>query len=340
MEAHFETFILQVTSAASVAEEETIQSLWSGYGKIVRYNVHEGIVPSVVVKQIQLSTKENHPRGWNTSISHERKVKSYEVETQWYKNFNAACDENCRTPKCFGITEHKGNLVIVLEDLNAAGFPIRKERVTLKEIKACLSWLAHFHATFMTFKPEGLWAIGTYWHLATRPDELKVLDDAQLKASAPVIDQMLNDSSFQTLVHGDAKLANFCVAKNTLGEVQKNKPLVSAVDFQYVGGGCGMKDLVYFLGSCLNEQECETHEKEFLDYYFKVLKTALKSREKSGDNLDVKALEKEWRELYPFAWTDFHRFLKGWSPGHWKLTSYSERLAKQVLDQIEKNKGE
>ena len=47
--------------------------------------------------------------------------------------------------------------------------------------------------------------------------------------------------------------------------------------------------------------------------------------------LDAEALVSEWRDLYPLAWTDFHRFLKGWSPGHWKINSYSERLTREVL---------
>ena len=146
------------------------------------------------------------------------------------------------------------------EDLDVAGFDIRKDNVNLSEMKSCLKWLAHFHANFLGKIPEGLWEEGTYWHLSTRPDELNALKDKELKYAAKAIDQKLKNSTFMTFVHGDAKLANFCFSKDS--------KKVAAVDFQYVGGGCGMKDVAYFIGSCLNEDECEEHEEELLGVLF------------------------------------------------------------------------
>lgn len=92
-----------------------------------------------------------------------------------------------------------------------------------------------------------------------------------------------------------------------------------------------MKDLAYFLGSCLSDEECEQHETELLDAYFAELRPAL-ARHGKADLADD--LETDWRALYPIAWTDFHRFLKGWSPGHWKINRYSERLSRQVIAQL------
>lgn len=319
------SYVKRVTNAESAEVIETIQNLWSGYGKIIRCKINNGSSPSVIVKQIELSTSSNHPRGWNTDIGHQRKLRSYQIETRWYEHFNNQCENNCRTPKCLGIDRQDGNVIIVLEDLDAAGFPIRKSSTIIPEMNACLKWLANFHATFMGVKPDDLWPVGTYWHLDTRPEELKALDDALLKTEAKTIDHILNNCKHQSLVHGDAKLANFCFSEN--GEN------IAAVDFQYVGGGCGMKDIAYFIGSCLNENECEIHEKDLLDVYFEALKSALVAK-KSTINLDE--LEKEWRSLFPIAWTDFHRFLKGWSPGHWKLNSYSERMAKKVIAELNK----
>jgi hypothetical protein len=92
-----------------------------------------------------------------------------------------------------------------------------------------------------------------------------------------------------------------------------------------------MKDVVYFIGSCLREESCARAEAHLLGVYFSALRQALAAR---GSDVDLDALEADWRALYPVAWTDFHRFLKGWSPGHWKVHSYSEQLSASVVAQI------
>jgi aminoglycoside phosphotransferase (APT) family kinase protein len=322
MNPHFKHVTLNATGAEELVESEVIQRLWSGYGKIVRCGLQGSELDSVVVKHVHWPDAHHHPRGWNTSRSHERKVRSYQVETEWYAKWADRCDDACRIPKCLALETHGDEVFMVLEDLDAAGFAGRRREVSEIEIKACLSWLAHFHATYMGRKPEGLWETGTYWHLETRPDELAELDDPVLTAGAAAIDQRLKDSPFQTIVHGDAKLANFCFSDDGR---------IAAVDFQYVGGGCGMKDVAYFLGSCLCEDECERQETALLDHYFEVLKGALREK---GAAQDAEAVEADWRALYPVAWTDFFRFLQGWSPGHWKIHRYSKRLAREVLEAL------
>ncbi|MBT5709375.1 MAG: hypothetical protein HOI66_23885 [Verrucomicrobia bacterium] len=92
-----------------------------------------------------------------------------------------------------------------------------------------------------------------------------------------------------------------------------------------------MKDLAYFIGSCLDEEVCEAKELELLDCYFAYLIRALNRRRPDVNASDVVA---EWRGLFPLAWTDFHRFLKGWCPSHWKINSYSERMAREVIESL------
>ena len=323
MNQDFQETVRLATNADELFHLEDIQSLWSGYGKIMRYGLKGGDVDRVVVKHVKLPDQAHHPRGWNTDLSHQRKVKSYQVESAWYRDYGSTCDESCRIPHCLALESDEDEFLMVLEDLDANGYPVRKDHVSMDQMQICLTWLANFHATFMGQNPEGLWQVGTYWHLDTRPDEFAVIADIALKNAAALIDARLRTARYQSFVHGDAKLANFCFSENSTK--------VSAVDFQYVGGGCGMKDVVYFIGSCLHDADCERYEVELLDFYFTELRKGLTLRNSA---IDLDDLEQEWRELYPIAWTDFHRFLKGWSPGHWKINSYSERLAHDVITKL------
>lgn len=303
---------------------EVIQELWSGYGQILRLRLDGD--SEVVVKHIRMAATANHPRGWNSDLSHQRKLKSYQVETAWYRHWSERCGPKTRIPELLGFDQRNGEILLILEDLDGSGFSSRLTPNATSDaaIKACIDWLANFHASFMGEEPTHLWKTGTYWHLATRSEELASLGDIELKKAAPTLDQILTNTAHKTLVHGDAKLANFCFSKSGKD--------VAAVDFQYVGGGCGMKDLAYFIGSCLDESSCEKRESEFLDQYFVTLCFNISM---NRPDLDPKAIETEWRELYPVAWTDFHRFLKGWSPDHWKINSYSERLTREVVASLQ-----
>jgi hypothetical protein len=315
----FESYLLKLSSANSCQETEIIQSLWSGYGKISRYTLSGGTYPSVVVKHINLKNIDTHPRGWHSNFGHNRKIKSYQVETNWYKNWQSECNNSCYIPKFIGSYKNNQHQWIILEDLKL-NYPSIKNQLTLKEVKTVIKWLANFHSCFINSQPNGLWETGTYWHLATRPHELKRIKDTQLREKAASIDQALNSTSYKTIVHGDAKLANFCFSEN--GES------VAAVDFQYVGGGCGMKDLAYFLGSCLTGEECEHYEGDLLHFYFKELSNATKNL---GPTFNFSILEAEWRSLYPFGVADFARFLLGWAPEHHKINTYSKRHLEKVM---------
>lgn len=321
----FESVILEATHASALRIDAVIQELWSGYGQILRVALSGDRCdrPTVVVKHVMIPAERRHPRGWTSNRSHERKVFSYQVETEWYRSWSSRCDSHCRIPGFLAFARDGENVLLVLEDLDTAGYPDRLNQLEWSQIERCLEWLAEFHATFLGETPTGLWETGTYWHLETRPEELEALDDPALKAAAAPLDARLKAARFQTLVHGDAKLANFCFSNS--GD------RVAMLDFQYVGGGCGVKDVAYFIGSCLDEAACEAQETALLASYFGSLEAALKRRR---PEIDPSPVITEWRELFPVAWTDFHRFLKGWCPGHWKLNSYSERIAREVIARL------
>ncbi|NQX84970.1 MAG: DUF1679 domain-containing protein [Flavobacteriaceae bacterium] len=322
MDFEFENYLKGLTNAKQCTLIEEIQSLWSGYGYVARYQIDNGDMTSVVVKCIQLEHSNTHPRGWHTSIGHQRKLRSYDVETYWYKYWSKSCGMTCKVPKCIGALEQGHKRWIILEDLQVE-YPLVKQQIAIEEVGVCLQWLANFHARFLNTKPEGLWEIGTYWHLETRPEEFEKMEDDLLKSKAHEIDKCLNQCQFQTIVHGDAKLANFCFSEDGRR--------VAAVDFQYVGGGCGMKDVAYFLGSCLSGDACAYYENDVLDYYFECLRTAVSRRDVK---IDINALEKEWREMYLIASVDFTRFLLGWMPTHNKLNTYTRKIMETVLSKI------
>ncbi len=301
---------------------EVIQSLWSGYGELVRLVFQKS---SVIVKHVKLPKPSAHPRGWNTELSHQRKLHSYQVEVSWYQQFAQTVDERCRVPRGLKCFQTDNEWLIVMEDLVQAGYPKVVAKASTSHLRACLSWLAHFHACYIGVHNDKLWKTGTYWHLATRPDELKALDDYELKQAAGLIDSTLAHAKYQTIVHGDAKLANFCF--------DQTDSLVAAVDFQYVGHGCAMKDVALFMSSAVTPQLCSEMESWVLDTYFAELTQALQIYQPYLDPEDV---EREWRPLFAVAWADFQRFVKGWSPGHWKINPYTEALTAKAIASLKR----
>jgi hypothetical protein len=303
-------WIAQSARAKRARRGQRIQSLWSGYGEIVRIDL-EGAASkreSVIVKHVKAPAKQND-RG------HQRKLRSYEVEVAWYRNHASRCTDACRVPAFIDAKTKSGEQILILEDLDESGFTARSSRFgsETETITHALSWLASFHATFLNTDPKGLWKTGTYWHLATRPDELRAITDdiADLRAAAPLIDAKLESAKFKTFVHGDAKLPNFCFSRTSC----------AAVDFQYVGGGCGMKDVAYLISG-------EPSESHHLTHYFQELRSALASHHTPET---MNAIEEEWRALYPIACVDFYRFLAGWSPSHYKHDAHARAVTSSVL---------
>ncbi len=203
-------YILRLTRATSIDSKELLQTPWSGYGEIVRYQLSGASFASVIVKQICFKNKTHHPRGWDTEYSHIRKLRSYEVEQAWYSHWAQRCDNACQVAKCLGADSGGNEITLVLEDLDRSGFSARKSALNRTKTKVCLDWLASFHAQFINDQFRDLWPIGRYWHLATRPDEWQIMADSALKSAASMIDQQLNNCTYQTIIHGDTKVDNFC----------------------------------------------------------------------------------------------------------------------------------
>lgn len=280
--------IAALAGARRARHVERVQPLWSGYGEVSRIALEDGPAPTAIVKHVR------PPRAPRDATADTRKRRSYDVEIAFYRTHAARCDDPCRVARLYGAHVDADAWLLVLEDLDAAGFARRRADGDAAAHTPCLAWLAAFHARFLGAPPDGLWPVGTYWHLGTRLDELARIRDPALRARAPVLDAQLAAARFQTLVHGDAKEANFCFTRDGRA--------VAAVDFQYVGRGCGMKDVAYLLHG-----HPPTTIATALAHYFRHLRAGL-----AAEGTDADALESEWRTLFPIAQRDLERFLAGW----------------------------
>ncbi|GFD69663.1 oxidoreductase family protein [Alteromonas sp. KUL106] len=333
---------------ARVVDTKMIQPLWSSYGacfraeldystpliskKGPRLNSQTDVAPMhddalstksithVVVKIASPPVRLAHPKGWNGQQSDKRKRHSFRVENHFYSEVQPLTTEKCRTATCITHDRKREATLLVMEDLAHNGYTHTAQSLTVASAKTVLKWLAHFHARFLNkvhITDSNLWQEGTYWHLSTREDEYHAMPDSLLKQHAGAISNRLSGARYQTLVHGDAKVANFCFTANFSS--------CAAVDFQYVGYGVGVKDVAYFLGSALTTKEQQEHRQTLLGTYFAELETALRDRTSEKTHQcdltgnDIAQIIAEWKDLYCFACADFNRFLVGWSPDHWKI---------------------
>lgn len=281
-------WIANVTGARHARRAGHVQTLWGGYGEVFRVTLDGGVAPTAIVKHV------HPPPSARSTSSDARKRRSYDVEIAFYRYYAPRCDASCRVARLYGAWIEDDNWLLVLEDLDAAGFSLREGDTASppRALEACLAWLASFHARFLGVDAPELWPIGTYWHLATRTEELDRIRDPALRAQAPVLDGLLSAAHYQTILHGDPKEANFCFAPDGR---------VAALDFQYAGRGCAMKDVAYLLHG--RDDDPASH----LDTYFAHLRRELGARD-----VDPVPIEAEWRALYETARRDFVRFLAGW----------------------------
>lgn len=291
---------LEQALGAALVRGLPVQTLWGGYGAIWRCALSDE--RTVILKAV------NPPLAGG--MSHQRKLRSYTVETHWYADWAPRCGPGTPVPAALALDPTPGAWRLVLEDLHTKGF----SQAPRTALHAPLDWLAQFHATFMGQDPTGLWPVGSYWHLQTRPSEWQAMAPGPLKDAAHALDARLNTAHFQTVVHGDAKVPNFC-----WGPIG-----VAAVDFQYVGGGCGMKDVANLVS-----RSADPDNPAHLTRYFSALREALPLWPKEA----LDALEAEWRALYPVAWADYCRFVAGWAPQR-RQDDLDRRMIAAALDSL------
>ena len=303
-------WILSQTGARAVIDSTLVQELWNGYGELLRIRLDGGRCESVILKRVV------PPADVEDSISDRRKRRSYEVERAWYQHGAPLCDDSCRVALCLGVCPQRS--LLLLEDLRHSGFKTSPDPTT-EQVESGLAWLASFHSRFLRESPTGLWEQGSYWHFQTRKLEWGEMEPGIHKEHAALFDKALRSTKFRTVVHGDPKPPNFC---------WNDRQRAAAVDFQYVGSGCGIRDVALFLDRGLGRLRCRTEESVWLDRYFSLLQKALQKDEK---DLDFQALQTDWRARFPVAWSDYARFALGWSKSY-RPDDYTVELAKRALD--------
>ncbi|NMH58686.1 oxidoreductase family protein [Alteromonas ponticola] len=322
---HFVDTLKQHLPLLAHNDIELIQPLWNDYGYCVRCVLQHG--GPVVVKIVELPQSiSQHPKGWATQHSHLRKCRSFDVEMHFYRYF-AKQTSLPPLPQPYRLKKLDNGWLFALADLKDQGFIRTTTELSVNQCFTVLDWLANFHARFLHHPAEGLWQQGGYWHLSTREDEYKQTQDGELKAAAHRLDELQRACAYQTIIHGDAKVANFCFSADFAR--------CAAVDFQYPGCAPGIVDVAYFIGSALSDEDQLACWEACLDRYFCTLAGALSA---SQEGHQIKQLERAWRNLYPIACADFHRFLAGWSPQHWKINEHLQQQTALALAIIEKDK--
>jgi hypothetical protein len=158
--------------------------LWAGYGSVwslqVTYATSGGEPPvRYVVKHVAPPSAQQP-----SSVGHARKLRSYVAEAAFYQHAaplvlhaGSVARAAAPLPEPAHVAASDTEMLFILSDLRT-NYPRSADALNLADARAALSWLAAFHATFYNSRQAadpgalGLWPRGSYWHLATRREEL------------------------------------------------------------------------------------------------------------------------------------------------------------------------
>lgn len=299
-----------------------LTTLWAGYGAVYHIVAKEG--PKGRSKNLII--KDVSPPS-DSGVGHQRKLYSYEVEAAFYQQVAPTLLERGLAIATPFLAEHNldgngGSMHLVLSDLREE-YPRQNRPMDLAHAKAALSWLATLHGSYWQRPiPEQLWRQGTFWQLDTRHEELEAMEPEwrELQRAAQKISDALEESKFSTLVHGDFKGANICFNESNAA------PKAAAYDFQYCGGGDGMKDVAYLLCSTVQGKVVQLHEEELLQHYHSELIAQLPPQAAEEYSIEI------MKRRLDLAICDFVRFMAGW--GWWGNTNWAAQRCRDYLKKL------
>lgn len=295
-----------ISEDISSVSVSSIARLWGGMGQVYR------VISSKTNDEFIVKYMDPRRMSPTPSLGDQRKLDSYVVEATFYRDY---CEDLIRKgvglARFLHVEQNDGNKTILcLSVLENAPDDDYYELV--------LDWLAHFHAATWQDECRGLQEVATYWHLDTRPDEWSGMStsgwEGRLRRAARAIDEFLKDgTTIQSCVHGDAKDAN------VMWDAATKK--VAMCDFQYVGRGCPLKDLCYFL--CSNGV---ADDESYVDLYYEKLCSKIKDASPPS--------RKEFDIVLELCYCDYLRFMCGW--GQWG-SDITGRV-KKTLDKLDGGK--
>lgn len=316
---------------ASVISQSQIASLWAGMGSIVRLQCRDsrGKASTIIAKQIKCSNPQ--------SFGDKRKAASYHVEASFYGS--KYCEVlSTRHICCQGlhtVDSGRGEITILMTPLPGETIHCMDGDVS----KAAVRSVARLHAYFWGIEKAnaavkaGLAEQGTYWYLATRPDEYDNMSNhglsRKLKESARDIDEALKEHKYQTVCHGDLKACNMAMSTDP--------SYVTFVDFQYLGKACPAKDLAYLFvcGMDIDHDFEERQESELVKLYIDEL--AANGVGGGDKNASLPTLA-EMRRALDLAYCDLYRWMLGWGVwGNGFLEGRVERCLDNVIKDVYKN---
>ncbi|KAK4695863.1 hypothetical protein P7C70_g8474, partial [Phenoliferia sp. Uapishka_3] len=296
----------------SIESTTEIATLWAGYGTISRLTLPTSpTTPSTLI----LKRISSPPLSTSLSESDARKIISYYVERWFYANLTPLLPESVRLPGHYPTKEGEEEGLLLLEDLEEEFDVDGGGRLTTNQTTLVLNWLAQFHATYTNLPSStvpnlisspnpsnpsasfassasptaalslssissGIWAQGSYYHLRTRLSEHSSILNSKAHAwwlpYAEWVDANLSDprSVGRTIIHGDVKSANIAFSRKKGGEES-----VVLWDFQYVGMGLGVRDVVYFLATSVDARALEKDGwKKLLREYWEAVDVAQRCR--------------------------------------------------------------
>ncbi|BFZ60632.1 hypothetical protein YB2330_001672 [Saitoella coloradoensis] len=349
-----------------ITKSEQIATLWSGYGSITRLHLSSSCgqpksMRTAILKHITPPLLSSDPKDEDEDEDedegHRRKVISYEVERWFYTDLLPSVNYKlvAKIPTLLYAAADPSSLgcCLLLEDLSIE-YPLEATwscGCDLAQTKSVLRWLAMFHAQFWGWEgplrtppreekkrrgKAGVWEQGGYWYLDTRLTEFDDTPDSRVKRAGRWVDKKLKSEGegegerrYMTLIHGDPKAANIVFKRGGVEEC-------AIYDFQYVGRGVGMRDVVYFLATSVSARLLMTREGEadLLDFYYGELVKGLRLEGRGrGRGVGEGYTREVMQEHFGLCMVDWMRFMEGW--GRWGNAGWVERRVEQILDEIE-----